>query len=222
MYVIRRVREGLDKAGIEYSLVGGSSIGSVFIVPKQYEKRRIKSRQIKISALEGQSGEIDRVMTTSKWKSVGTSKAVIYRTPEELAQGRKVVHDVMLYAKDYDGRYHVSIALAKDKEQIMSYASTVEHKLFRGKERDIKDLANVFAIYDMHKLLNPQERVNQMEPVQQKIASAFEQNSGRLLEELRILKRKYPRHKETIEKNVEHLQGFVESIAKIRKRAGTE
>ena len=123
-----------------------------------------------------------------------------------------------LYAKDYDGRYHVSIALAKTKEQIIGYASTIEHKLFRGKKRDMKDLANVFANYDIQRLLNPQEMTRQMESVHAGVVSAFEKNSQGLLEEMHALRRRYPRHEATIAQNVGHLQRFIESIAKIRER----
>ncbi len=162
---VERVRRALDKEGIEFTLVGGSAIGTVIPVTDEWMAQRRVSRLIDIDMDADSRGRALRTLESSGWKADdpaayfgiqwghGSSmKSMCTIENEDILVGRSGFYLSVTYVPT--GVYSLGRKGDLRKNIIdhkLTYGETLAYKAVRGNQNDIMDLTHASVASDISK-----------------------------------------------------------------------
>ena len=160
---VERVRRALDREGIEFTLVGGSAIGTVIPVTGEWMAQRRVSRLIDIDmdfdsrdtalrVLEGCGWKADNPAAYFgiQWGHGSSMKSMCTIENEDILVGRSGFYLSVTYVPT--GVYSLGRKGDLRKNVIdhkLTYGETLAYKALRGNQNDIMDLAHASVASDI-------------------------------------------------------------------------
>ena len=172
--LMRRITETLDSSGVNYRLLGGSSLGTKLQIPDDYARVRQSSNIFEATFEDTETARKVASIVNDGWKEAPVQDyfSITCKNPDgETVKGPSIRDQSLFYTvrdgttyflspiyvptEFYRGKKGSSLTI-EPIARLVSYGEPIIHKILRSTERDQADVAYVAVMEDFKTKLGPE------------------------------------------------------------------